>query len=1402
MRRRTITLRASLDPADSGLLAAPTEVEIMVAGSGTNPATVGTAPAAEGTDIIQTPLTITIPAGDRSMTEALTLTVVGDRVAEGTETVTVSGTATSDGTTLPVNSVTLQVRDNDSPTVTLSADPVSESVVGGTVTVTATADLALSGGFSVGVLITPGTATAGEDYTATGGIRLTFDGDAGGEEETFTVTILPDRVDEGAGETFTVSLISLRDNAAPVTISDTVVVTITDDDVAGVNISRANLALREGDSGTYSIVLNSDPAGSVTVTLAVAPDATADLEIAESLTQVFDTTPGPTHWSTSRTINVTVAQDGDGIGGTPRVMHTISGSGIGYGAVTVDSVVVTVTDDDTAGVTLSPSTLAVTEEEAGASYMLRLRTDPLEEVVITVDVGTSTTPPITVSPTSLTFNSGNWETNQSFTVTADADDDAIGGTRTLNHTISGYTGDIQQRGWYGYGDGHRRRHGRGERFSGHPDGHGGGWQGQIIRSCSTPYRTVTWRSPLLRIRTPARRHRSRFLPLTLTFTPDNWNVAQSFTVTADEDDDVAGGTRTLSHTVVGYAGLQEADVGSVEVTVTDNDRATFSFVPQRVPATEGEGPVTLTAVLSSAIPDGFEVTVSTTGFEGSPPPGAPIPGSDYTSTTETLTFEGTANEMVTFTVAILDDDVAENLEVFLIAVAIDGEGRVMLSPANPDDFAADFDFNNDYYVDFSGASAMVTITDDDTAGVTLSETSLAITEEDTAASYTVVLDSDPDGPVTVTIDPGSSTTAPITIDPATRTLTFDSTNWNRPQTVTVTATDDGDAVDGTRTLEHTVSGYEGVTDADVADVMVTVTDNDTPGVAISPTTLEVTEGAVGTYTVVLNTIPDNDVMVAIDPGSSTITMAPITVTPVSLILTFTPVNWDSPQTVTVAASEDDDADGDTRTLVHAVSGYGTVTSAESVTVTVTENDTAGVTIFPTTLTVIEEGAAGTYTVVLDSDPGASVEVTIAADNSVAPPITFSPASLTFDSDNWGAAQTVTVMASDDGDSSGGTRTLAHTVSGYGSVATAASVTVMVTDNDAPTVDITDNIEAGTPVTRTRDIAGIAEVLTFTFTFSEPVSGFVRDDDITVVGGGTPGMLTGTAGAQIYTLEVTPTTGTNDGTLTVTVAASTVSGVTTGVMNTDGATATQMYDTLAPTGTLITNPTDDTTTVNAAERERGVLVSGMNEGGVRVALCVGATDATATTCAGGTRYNDQDTATTTWSYMLLDTDVIADGAVRLTAIATDDAGNAAVSLPRTITLDTNPPDAPAFVNVSGGTITAAERNDPAGVILTGTQADDVTAVTLCIGLVADGTCGTNPPAMVDTVTDTWSYRLVEADYASQGALTFTATAADAAGNLSMATSIPITVDTVAPAPPGLCRSFPQTASSPPTSAPPA
>ena len=254
----------------------------------------------------------------------------------------------------------------------------------------------------------------------------------------------------------------------------------------------------------------------------------------------------------------------------------------------------------------------------------------------------------------------------------------------------------------------------------------------------------------------------------------------------------------------------------------------------------------------------------------------------------------------------------------------------------------------------------------------------------------------------------------------------------------------------------------------------------------------------------------------------------------------------------------------------------------------------------------------------------------------------------------------------------------------------AMQTVNIMVREGLTVTITDDIVVNMPLTRTADIAGTVDgKVTFTFVFSDPVSDFMKND-ITVGGGGTPVTLTGTAGARTYTLDVNlPTSPNNAGVMTVTVAANTVT-VTSGTeMNAAVTTHEQRYDTVAPVNTLIDEP-DDNTLVNAAELADGVTVSGTNEGGVSVVLCVDATDATATTCDGGDPYKDQDTATATWSYMLGSTELTTESEVRLTAIATDAAGNTAVSPERTITVDITPPDAPMFVDVSDGIITAAER----------------------------------------------------------------------------------------------------------------
>ena len=75
-------------------------------------------------------------------------------------------------------------------------------------------------------------------------------------------------------------------------------------------------------------------------------------------------------------------------------------------------------------------------------------------------------------------------------------------------------------------------------------------------------------------------------------------------------------------------------------------------------------------------------------------------------------------------------------------------------------------------------------------------------ENATGATYTVKLSHVPT--VTVTVGIGGHTGTDLTLSvPIDDTLTFNSSNWNRPQTVTVTASHDDDAVNDVETLTHT-----------------------------------------------------------------------------------------------------------------------------------------------------------------------------------------------------------------------------------------------------------------------------------------------------------------------------------------------------------------------------------------------------------------------------------------------------------------------------------------------------------------------------------------------------------------------------------------------------------------------
>ncbi|NJL22546.1 MAG: hypothetical protein HC895_19780 [Leptolyngbyaceae cyanobacterium SM1_3_5] len=238
----------------------------------------------------------------------------------------------------------------------------------------------------------------------------------------------------------------------------------------------------------------------------------------------------------------------------------------------------------------------------------------------------------------------------------------------------------------------------------------------------------------------------------------------------------------------------------------------------------------------------------------------------------------------------------------------------------------------------------------------------------------------------------------------------------------------------------------------VGDVTVTNVDNDTAGITVTPLVVGTTEaGGTAAFNVVLNTQPIADVTVTLTGNSAEGTLSTST-------LTFTPLNWNTAQTVTVTGREDAVDDGDITytiqtTATSSDANYSAI-AVPDVAVTNADNDTAGVIISPLTTTATEDGTTGSYSIVLASQPTADVTVRINNGGQTSTSAT----TLIFTAANWNQAQTVTVTAVDDSVVEGNhSATIAHSIEStdarYSGLAV-PSVTANLTDNDTAGVLIT------------------------------------------------------------------------------------------------------------------------------------------------------------------------------------------------------------------------------------------------------------------------------------------------------------------------------------------------------------
>ena len=310
--------------------------------------------------------------------------------------------------------------------------------------------------------------------------------------------------------------------------------------------------------------------------------------------------------------------------------------------------------------------------------------------------------------------------------------------------------------------------------------------------------------------------------------------------------------------------------------------------------------------------------------------------------------------------------------------------------------------------------------------LTLSQDAIEVDEDSTTAtSYSVRLSSRPSHDST--LDLSIEGYEAITVSPSS--LTFTTRNWNTNQTVTVTAVSDDDPIDESTVIQHklTIDSKQYISEW----LPVKILDDDLPNVALvvndtqtTYATFNMNEGDTATYSVIITQQPDDDVTVDIttinidDPADGILTVSPES-------LTFTKDNYGTPQTVTLTALTDLDAQDDLAGIRHEVDIGDSNYTAAIVIAIVNDSVFPELTLSANSLTV-DEGATATYTIVPASDPGRTL--TIRPTSSDTQSLTVSPSSLTFTpgtNGNWQTPQTVTVTGVLDDDEFDDIATISH-----------------------------------------------------------------------------------------------------------------------------------------------------------------------------------------------------------------------------------------------------------------------------------------------------------------------------------------------------------------------------------------
>ena len=730
-------------------------------------------------------------------------------------------------------------------------------------------------------------------------------------------------------------------------------------------------------------------------------------------------------------------------------MRSLTVTAIGGDYNFTHTVPVTISEDSSNEAVITTRAITVPEGSMGTSYQVVLNSSPTGDVVVTP---ASTDSNLSFDPPSLTFTTGNWTIQQSFMVTAPNDGIRADRMSTITHTSTGYSGA------------HHDEVSVTITNSSSPG---------VTFVSSGPARTVTegamsttvgsynlTAQPFdgmdVTLNFADATNRIVFSPESMTFTMDDWNTPKDLDVSGVEDtnrtDETVTVTVTVSSSDSAYANL--SPYAPITITITDNDIPGVVFAPPTLTVTEGATSTNVGAMTLAAQPF-MDVTVAFNHDGGKIeffPPRITFTMGDW-DTPQDLAVRGLED----------NDPLNEVVEVTVTTMSDDSGYDGLTVPT--------FDVN---------------VTDDDTREVIISASALTVTEghaTENEATYTIVLGTQPTGRVTVTLFGNDGDDFTANGPRGMSRVVFTTANWAAEQQVTVTATDDRiDEDDETSNIRHTVGGgfdYDSVT---APNVSITVKDNDTAAVIVTEvSTIALEDGTSdASYTVKLDSQPTETVTITPSIGTyigtNTGRYTDVTFSPTSLV--FSATDWEDAKTVNVVAFNDFvDEDDESLTITHsAVSSdpkYSSTSSdpvtIDSVTVMITDNDTAEVIILPRQITLIEGHATESskdYTIVLGSEPTHNVEITLAS----SPAYDTDRDSVLFTRSNWNMAARVRVSVVDDDIDEAEAITGLQRSSVMSSDpkyqafgANTLSITIITRDDDTRGVTVTESVPTGLTV---------------------------------------------------------------------------------------------------------------------------------------------------------------------------------------------------------------------------------------------------------------------------------------------------------------------------------------------------